>query len=99
MLVAGSEVVPESAEIAEWADRHSPPERRLYPEGEAGDEVRELVRRFGEELGPAARPVIWKHLIRDIDLACRYWQQGLNPRQARWQPRVMKLAVRWRSER
>ncbi len=92
VLVAGDEVVPESAEIAEWADRRAPPERRLFPHGPAGREVRELLRRFGEELGPAARRVIWKHLIRDIDLACRYWQQGLSPRQARWQPVAMKLA-------
>ena len=92
VLLAGGEVVPESAQIAEWADRRASPERRLFPDGPAGGEVRELVRRFGEELGPAARRVIWKHLIRDIDLACRYWQQGLSPRQARWQPRAMKLA-------
>jgi glutathione S-transferase len=92
VLVAGDEVVPESAEIVDWADRHAPPERRLFPRGELGEEVRRLVWRFGEELGPASRRVIWKHLIRDIDLACRYWQQGLSPRQARWQPRVMKLA-------
>jgi glutathione S-transferase len=92
VLVAGEEVVPESAEIADWADRHGPPERRLFPEGDAGEEARRLVRRFGEELGPASRRVIWKHLIRDIDLACRYWEQGLSPRQARWQPRVLKLA-------
>ena len=92
VLVAGDEVVPESAEIADWADRHAPPERRLFPEGALGEEARGLVRRFGEELGPASRRVIWKHLIRDIDLACRYWQQGLSPRQVRWQPRVMKLA-------
>ena len=92
VLVAGDEVVSESAEIAEWAERHAPAERRLFPDGEVGEEVRGLVRRFGEELGPASRRVIWKHLIRDIDLACRYWQQGLSPRQVRWQPRLMKLA-------
>src|SRR5919109_4034999 len=33
VLVAGDEVVPESAEIAEWADRRASPERRLFPEG------------------------------------------------------------------
>lgn len=92
VLVAGDEVVPESAEIADWADRRAPPERRLFPEGAPGEEARMLVRRFGEELGPASRRVIWRHLIRDIDLACRYWEQGLSPRQARWQPRAMKLA-------
>ena len=47
VLVAGDQVVPESAEIAEWADRHAPLERRLFPEGERGEEVRRLVRRFG----------------------------------------------------
>ena len=47
VLVAGDEVVPESAEIAEWADRHALVERRLFPEGEVGEEVRALVRRFG----------------------------------------------------
>jgi glutathione S-transferase len=92
VLVAGEEVVDESAEIVDWAHRHAPPERRLLPEGERSEEVRRLVERFGEELGPASRRVIWKHLIRDIDAACRYWEQGLSPRQARWQPRLMKLA-------
>jgi glutathione S-transferase len=92
VLVADDEVVPESAEIAEFADRRAAFGRRLFPEGADGQEVRELVRRFGEELGPASRRVIWRHLIHDIDFACRYWQQGLSPRQARWQPRMMKLA-------
>lgn len=92
VLVAGDEVVAESADIAEWADRHAPPERRLFPDGAAGQEVRDLVRRFGEELGPASRRVIWKHLIRDIDLACRYWEQRVGPRQARWQPRLLRVA-------
>lgn len=92
VLVTEDEVIGESVEIAEWADRHAQPERRLYPEGQAGDEVRELVRRYADELGPASRRVIWRHLIDDLGLACRCWEQRLTPAQARFQRFATRLA-------
>jgi len=94
VLVTDGEVIGESVEIAEWADRHALPQRRLYPEGPDGDEVRAIVKRFAEELGPASRRVIWRDLIDDLDLVCRSWQQGLNPRQARFQRVATRLAKR-----
>jgi glutathione S-transferase len=91
VLIAGDEVVGESAQIAEWADDHRgagrPP---LYPEGEARDDARRLVARFGEELGPQARRLIWGHLIDDVDLASRSWGQGLSERQRRLQPWLLR---------
>ncbi len=97
VLVADGEVVGESAEIAEWADRHAEPSRRLYPEGAAGEEARALVTRLLDELGPESRRVIWGHLINDHALADRYWGQRVSARQRRAQPwllRLGKLGVR-----
>ena len=91
LLVADGDVVPESIEIAEWADRHAAPGRRLYPEGPAGDETRELVRHYAEDLGPESRRVIWGHLVKQPGLASRYWGQGVSPRQARVQPWLLRI--------
>lgn len=93
VLVTDGEVIAESAEIAEWADRHRTTGRPpLYPEGEAGAETRQLVARFGERLGVPARRVIWGHLIDDVDLACRSWGQGLSERQRRIQPWMLRAS-------
>ena len=93
VLVADGEVIGESAEIAEWADRHRAPGRPpLYPQGEAEAEARQLVARFGAELGVPARRVIWGHLIDDLDLACRSWGQGLGERQRRVQPWLLRAS-------
>jgi glutathione S-transferase len=97
VLVADGEVLGESAEIAEWADRHAEPGRRLYPDDATGEEARALVRRFCEELGPESRRVIWGHLVNDHVLADRYWGQRVSARQRRAQPwllRFGKLGVR-----
>jgi glutathione S-transferase len=94
VLITDEETIGESAEIAEWADRHASPERRLYPSGAAGDEARRLVSRFAEDLGPASRRVIWRHLVNDPALACRYWEQGLSPGQARFQRVATRFAKR-----
>ncbi len=91
VLVRGDEVVGESADIAEWADRHSEAESRLYPEGEEGDEARSLVTQFGEELGPETRRVIWCHLVNDPALADRYWGQRVSAGQRRAQPWLLRL--------
>jgi glutathione S-transferase len=93
VLVANGEVVPESAEIAEWADRHRAADRpRLYPEGEAGRQARELVDRFETELGVPGRRIIWGHLVNDPDLAASIWGQRLNRNQRRIQPWLLRLA-------
>jgi glutathione S-transferase len=97
VLIADGEVVGESAEIAEWADRHAEPSRRLYPDGAAGEEARSLVARFVEQLGPEARRVIWGYLVGRPALADRYWGQGVSARQRWAQPwllRFGKLGVR-----
>ena len=94
VLVADGEVIGESAAIAEWANRRAPAGRELYPDGPSGDEARGLVRRYVDELGPASRRVIWRHLINDLGLACRYWAQGLSPGQARFQRVATRFAKR-----
>ncbi|MGH2923774.1 MAG: glutathione S-transferase family protein [Solirubrobacterales bacterium] len=97
VLISDGEVVPESAEIAEWADRNGRDPGSLFPPGPGGDEVRSLVRRFGEDLGTQSRPLLWAALVDDLPLASRYWSQGLSPRQARAQPwllRATKPAIR-----
>src|SRR5689334_1554032 len=91
VLLADGEVVGESAEIAEWADRHDEPSHRLYPEGAEGEEARALVTRFTEELGPESRRVIWCHLVDDHALADRYWGQRVSARQRRAQPWLLRL--------
>lgn len=92
VLVTDGETIGESAEIAEWADRHRAAGRpSLFPEAKA-DQARQLVARFGEELGPPARRVIWGHLVEDVDLACRSWGQGLSARQQRVQPWLLRAS-------
>jgi glutathione S-transferase len=91
VLVTDGEVVGESAEIAEWADRHAGADRRLYPEGAGGEEARALVTLFVTELGPQARRVIWGHLVNDPALAHRYWGQRVSARQRRVQPWLLRF--------
>jgi glutathione S-transferase len=92
VLVTDDEVIGESGEIAEWADRNRVSGEPLFPEDQAGAEARSLMYRYGEELGLPARRIIWKHLVKDPALAARYWGQGVSPRQARWQPAMLRMA-------
>lgn len=92
VLVADDEVIGESTEIAAWADVRSGGRHQLFPPGTEGDEVRGLVRHFGEDLGTQTRPLFWASLIHDLPLASRLWSQGLSPRQARVQPWVLRLS-------
>jgi glutathione S-transferase len=91
VLVADGEVIGESAEIAEWADRHRVSGDPLFPEGETGEEAKGLMYRYVNELGPAARRIIWKHLVNDPGMAARYWGQRVSPRQARFGPITLRL--------
>lgn len=97
VLIADGEVVGDSAEIAEWADRHSARPDSLFPDGPDGEEVRSLVAHFGADLGVLTRPLFWASLIDDLKLANRLWSQGISPRAARMQPwilRTMKPVIR-----
>ena len=92
VLVTEDEVIGESAEIAEWADHHGDPPDPLFPTGADGEEVRGLVRHFGEDLGTITRPLFWSSLIRDLDLANRLWSQGLSERAKRVQPWLLRAS-------
>ncbi|HYG96629.1 MAG TPA: glutathione S-transferase family protein [Solirubrobacterales bacterium] len=91
VLVTPSEVVPESPQIAEWADRRDAPGPRLFPDGPEGDEVRKLVHSLVDELGPQTRRIAWGHLIDDLPLADRSWGQGLQGWQRDWQLRLLTM--------
>ena len=92
VLVTDSGVIADSAEIAEWADREAAQPGGLFPPGPEGDEVRSLVRHFGEDLGTQTRPLVWAALIDDLPLASRLWSQGLSPFAARAQPWLLRLS-------
>ncbi|MDQ2631207.1 MAG: glutathione S-transferase N-terminal domain-containing protein [Actinomycetota bacterium] len=91
VLVADGEVVAESSEIAEWADRQPSTRPPLFPGGTDAEPVRRFVRRQVRELGPESRRLAWNHLIDDLPLADRYWAQGVEGRQRRWQPFLLRL--------
>lgn len=91
VLVAGKEVVPESPAIAEWADRQPAASPPLFPAGADASAVRRFVRRQVDELGPAGRRFVWSHLIEDLAMADRHWAQGVEERQRRWQPYLLRL--------
>lgn len=90
VLVTDEGAIGESADISEWADRHSPSPGTLYPDAER-EEIRGLVKHFADDLGTQARPLFWSALIEDLPLANRLWSQGLSERAARVQPWVLRL--------
>jgi glutathione S-transferase len=92
VLVTEDEVVADSAEIAEWADRHGSSPGALFPDGAEGEEVRRLVEHFADDLGTITRPLFWTSLIEDLDLANRLWSQGITERAARIQPWVLRAS-------
>ena len=60
VLVTPEGVLSESADILEYADRHAPPDRRLFPDGDAlAAEARALERDFDDRLGPHGRRWMW----------------------------------------
>jgi glutathione S-transferase len=64
VLVTDAGPVADSAEIIDWVDRRLPSELRLVPENpDRAAEVRALCRRFDEVLGPAARRLIYVHML------------------------------------
>jgi glutathione S-transferase len=91
VLITDEETIGDSADIAEWADRHSSSPGALYPDGER-EEIRGLVKHFADDLGTQTRPLFWAALIEDLPLANRLWAQGLSERGARVQPWVLRLS-------
>lgn len=91
VLVTEEEAVADSADISEWADRHSPTPGALYPQ-ERTEEIRGLVEHFADDLGTQVRSLFWSALIKDLPLANRLWSQGLSERSARVQPWVLRLS-------
>jgi glutathione S-transferase len=91
VLVTDDEVIADSSEIAEWADRHAVSPGALYGDGDRAEEVRGLVKHFGDDLGTETRPLFWTALIEDLDLANRLWSQGISERAARTQPWLLRL--------
>ncbi|HEX9967578.1 MAG TPA: glutathione S-transferase C-terminal domain-containing protein [Solirubrobacterales bacterium] len=91
VLVCGAEIVPESPQIVEWADRRSET-AELFPSGADGEEARRLMMRLVDELGPESRRIAWTHLIDDLALADRHWGHGLPSTQRRAQPYLLRIA-------
>ncbi len=88
VLVCGKRVLPESAEIVEWADRIAPAERRLYPEDPgARAEIRELERDFDERLGPEGRRWMYNGLRGRQQIAIDYACTGVPG----WERRLLPL--------
>jgi glutathione S-transferase len=88
VLVTPQGAIGESAEILEWVDERIPLERRLFP-ARAGerDEVRALCRRLDEALGPAARRLIYVHMLAEPQLMLDFNNQGVPA----WEDRT----IRW----
>jgi glutathione S-transferase len=76
-------VLADSSDILRWADTRLEPERRLYPDGDAGAQVRELEAWLDEGLGPDGR--LWMYhetlpAVREL----RQWALAGVPRWERW---------------
>ncbi len=96
VLVTPERAIGESAEILDWVDERTAPERRLFPT--AGDDrrrVEELCLRLDEQLGPAGRRLMYVHMLAQRDLMLRFNNQGVPA----WEDRALRwgwpLAVRF----
>ncbi len=88
VLVTPDGSIGESAQILEWVDTRTPPERRLLP-ADAGEraEVQQLCARFDQQLGPQSRRLIYVHMLADRSLAMRFNNEGV----PRWEDRAMRV--------
>jgi glutathione S-transferase len=83
VLVTPEGALGESEEIIEWADARLQPEQRLFPQPQSErDRVRELSRRFDEQLGPRARRLIYVRMFDQPELMLRFNNQGVPRREA-----------------
>jgi glutathione S-transferase len=89
VLVCEEGVLKESADILAYADRHAPPERRVYPDDPAAAEaIGALERDFDERLGPEGRAWMYHQLRGRSDIALAYATAGVPA----WQRRAFPLA-------
>ncbi len=59
LVTDSGEVLPESSAILRWADGRTDPARRLYPDGQLGEEAAALEARLDERFGPDGR--LWMY--------------------------------------
>jgi glutathione S-transferase len=87
VLVTPAGVIGSSQEILVWIDQHTPAEHRLIPaEPGAREEVESLCLRFGEELGPTGRRLMYVHMLAQRRLALAFNNQGV----PRWEDRTVR---------
>ncbi len=78
VLVAGEEVLKESADIVAWADARMPEERSSLPaDPGARAEAQRLERGFDERLGPEGRRWMYNGLRSRRDIAIEYACTGV----------------------
>ncbi|MGH2900049.1 MAG: glutathione S-transferase family protein [Solirubrobacteraceae bacterium] len=89
VLVCGSTVLSQSADILAFADERAPAERRIYPRdpGEAAA-VRELERDFDTRLGPEGRRWLYEHMRGRRALVRKYAPTGV----PRWERLGLPIA-------
>src|ERR1700726_2665473 len=64
VLVTSEGAIGDSAQILAWVDARIPTERRLFPAGpDERREVEAVCRRLDDELGPAARRLMYVHML------------------------------------
>lgn len=69
-VTSDGHVIPDSSDILRWTDDRTKPERRLYPEGELGEEAAKLETWLDEGFGPDGR--LWLYhetlpVVHDLD--------------------------------
>jgi glutathione S-transferase len=78
VLVTEQGGVPDSTNILHWIDGKTAPAKRLFPEEpQLRGEVEELEEIFDKKLGPAARRIVYLHLLPERALLKRYFVHGL----------------------
>jgi glutathione S-transferase len=78
VLVCGKTVLPESADIVDFADARAPADKRLYPDDpRLIAETRALERDFDERLGPHGRRWMYEHMRGQRALVKRYAPTGV----------------------
>jgi glutathione S-transferase len=88
VLITPDGVLAESADILDWVDERTPPDRRLLPADAAERaEVEALSQRFDEKLGPHGRRLMYVHILKDKELVLSFNNAGVPG----WEDR----AIRW----
>src|SRR3954452_19943758 len=90
VLGAPDDVVAQSADILAYADRHTEPAARLYPERPGQHaEVVALERAFDADLGAEGRRWMYFHILSRRDLGTAYNRSGVPA----WERLVVPLMV------